>query len=1508
MKSILFFKALGQGERWITIHPPGHEKGQPLLIRDNPDGSAHVIGGAGGSLNMLKLRGVKSKDEYARSAVDRQKARAEEKKKQRQIDKQTGVHEAKKAAKDDIKLQRGSAEAEFVRTVADAMGWKKEDIEFPEERFENLSDVAANKLRNKHHSELLKRATEAVEQQRQALLNDADARAAAGINEVPLETKDSETISVEDLDPIKPESAGLGFSAEYHDRAEEAGLTETELQNEVQEAREQKQSQMSDQQRRAAIQRGETAKMIKEELKGIQEPDLPKIEGKLVEAKKAVDLIKAQKKLREIQKRAREANAEIEKSTEPKAFVLEVGNSDPDVTADLENDLRTLRTRAFLSEAGKHADLGKHVGVGAFNSINALALAAGGDALVDRSVVDVLGVAGAAQILARRLHSDLTPEEFNRVSSGMEEFHLHHYMSTSESALKQASEWQEVAKTIELGDGSTPHDLTVAQEMNAKRREAVVNANKILGTSLGEMEGNAALVAALRQGKQDGIQVSMGNANPESIIQQARAIGLQRGDYKLETAGANRFLSITSEGMDRLAKPINRADMQQIRRNLDIIEGKFDEDDWLPLGLARRPDLDMPVPAGVAPTLAEPFAPPTEPGAEAMGNSIKDYIGGRMADGDTPADIYADLLSLDMMQKVGDRRDEYIGALDVIAPSRDEKGKMIRSEHREEYFNALADAFVKKRYGGTRSALNSQKFTVDQKSVDALHRALSEHPEGVAAFKAIGDLTSQDQRALRETFYRDVAHESPDAADIRAELDTLTANEPERETSDMFGETTTNPEWSDWKQKRDELAGKVSASGLNWSRYLDMMRGNENAYAAIQDLIRSNVSKRFADHYNTLNPSAPIKTGRTVIRNNLNHLDAVDPDAREARIAKERELADSLRERDRGRYASGAVTDKLDAAREQRAAFEQAQMGFFASDGGQDDMFGSSKAADRPLSTDERHTIGHEAERQIAAMMGVVGKGFKPGRPVKLWNPTMSGGKNAARQRAIKLLEANKRVGLAFGTGSGKTLIGLGGFTQLHGKGLVKRGIFAVPSIVQAQFGGEALSKLEPGKYSWHCEPGASRDERIAAYKDPANHFCVVTHQSLRDDMLHIGAQHAGVTADVMRDRVAAMTPGELKAWGKATMEKEGINLDYMMVDEGHNLLDRQGKEDSGMSHVLGAISSNTPYYVSASADPVKNDLSEAFSALQKMDPERYTDRSAFMRRYGVDTEASKDMLRREMARYYYPSKIDPDITSEKREINVSLSDGQKSAMAELDKHASSARVARMQGRVDVAAMKSISPESFEGVPEADHEKLAGELQRSLGIMKETARHRIINAHPESAKLSKLSELAAERKGKPGVIFAHSLAAVEQIKKRLEADGHKVVTITGGDSSTSKGEKVAQFKAGDGGDIVVASDAASTGANLQKGQWLVQYDTPMVAMTHAQRNGRINRIGQKHNVELMDLVSDHPSEKAARRRLANKYMLRNLLTSPFEGLDDTGVAGFLKQKQVSEHAGQGGLL
>ena len=1502
---LAMMKALGANEHWITVHPNGADsRGQPLLIRDNPDGSASVLGGAGGKLNYLRLTGVKSKEQYKQHIQERHEAVKARKREQVEADKKAGVHEAKQEAKRQLTSQRRTHEQRFISTVASAMGWNEDELELKPESLSGLSDKARTRAIVKHHQTLLKRAKEAVNLQRQRLITDAEARADAGLGEVPLfvSPEQPEKLSVADLRPETDKSpAGLGYATNYKQRAEAEGMTAEDKLAEIEAVR----GELSPEERQAAIRRGETHKLIQQELEGLRMP-APDT-NKILDAREAMNLLKAEKQLKAAQKQAREAGRDLDKATEPKAYVIEVDDAtDNDIKEDLSNDLRTIQTRHFLNEVGKTSDnpteaLGRHIGVGAYNSINSLSLAVSGDSMMDRSVIDVLGIAGAAQVLARRIHTDM-PDDVQNITDAMEDYHLHHYMEASKDAMAQANEFHEFAKEIELGEAANGADLEVAAELNSKRREALNNANRALGQALGEMEANAALVKALREGASNKVQVPLGDISIDAAITQARALGLLRGDYQIERAGRSQVLTVNGSGMDKLASSIDRSSAEQIRRNLDIIEGRYDEDAWLPQGFANRPDLDLKPEPGVAPRLAISFAPSGD-----IEQSMRDYIGSRTADGDTPEEIVSDLQSLDFIQKAGaSRADEYLDALERVAPLKGEDGKRKVFESMSPAFESMADEFAERHMGGKIPPIHKQKIDVDAVAVDALHRALSAEPAGAVAYKQLGNLTPQDQRAIRDYFAKNVAKESPDAANQRQDIDRMEANEPLKEVEDMFGESATNPEWSEWRGKLDNLKAEYNTNNLSWSKYVESMGGTLKAYETVQDLIRSKVSKEFATAYNTLKPDRALKVGRTVVANHLDHADMLDPNIRAERSEKERALIDGLRERVSGRYASGSVSDKLAQRREDQASFEQAQLGMFSTEESPEGQ------ADKEPGIDERYTLGHEAERQIAAMMKVSGQNFKPGQPLKLWQPSMNG-KGVARQRAIKYLAENKRMSLAFGVGSGKSAIMLGGFSHLHAQGKVKKGLFLVPSIVQGQFSGEALRYIDPNSgINWHINPGAGRDERIAAYKDPEKHFSVMTHQSFRDDMIHLASRHEGIEPSDMAAKYNAMTEPDRKAWMKGVMDKEGINFDFLAVDEGHNMLNREGKANSTMANVADAVSAHTPYFVSASGDPVKNDASELFDLMHKMDSTRYSDRAAFMRKYGVDTDASKEALRREMARYVFPSKVDSGVNADRKEIHVDLSEGQQNAMTELSKHIANARIARMTGGVDVDAVKAISPDSFDGVPADQHETLAKQLSQSIGILKQTAERRIIDEHEDSAKMTEALKFASERNGKPGIVFARSLSTVKRLTEKLQSQGFRVASITGADSSADKEAKRQAFNPDSGNDadakadILIASDAAATGINAQRGQWLLQYDTPQTALTHAQRQGRIDRTGQKNDIELADLVANHATEHNARSRLRKKYGLRELLTTPLEGLDDTGIAYFLKQRR--EQADQGSLF
>ena len=90
------------GARWITVGSDGEGDGHPVLIMPHPDGSATVIGGAGGSMNFLKLDRLKTPDQWRESA--RQRAKEKREKEAERVANQTEEQKSKeKEATEQVK-------------------------------------------------------------------------------------------------------------------------------------------------------------------------------------------------------------------------------------------------------------------------------------------------------------------------------------------------------------------------------------------------------------------------------------------------------------------------------------------------------------------------------------------------------------------------------------------------------------------------------------------------------------------------------------------------------------------------------------------------------------------------------------------------------------------------------------------------------------------------------------------------------------------------------------------------------------------------------------------------------------------------------------------------------------------------------------------------------------------------------------------------------------------------------------------------------------------------------------------------------------------------------------------------------------------------------------------------------------------------------------------------------------------------------------------------------------
>lgn len=93
------------------------------------------------------------------------------------------------------------------------------------------------------------------------------------------------------------------------------------------------------------------------------------------------------------------------------------------------------------------------------------------------------------------------------------------------------------------------------------------------------------------------------------------------------------------------------------------------------------------------------------------------------------------------------------------------------------------------------------------------------------------------------------------------------------------------------------------------------------------------------------------------------------------------------------------------------------------------------------------------------------------------------------------------------------------------------------------------------------------------------------------------------------------------------------------------------------------------------------------------------------------------------------------------------------------------------------------------------------------------------------------------------VVFAYFRPTLHYLQERLAVDGIESIVLVGG-GQIDKYEILEKFKSGGGPSILLASEVASEGIDLQFSRVVVNYDLPWNPMKVEQRIGRIDRLGQ----------------------------------------------------------------
>jgi len=115
-----------------------------------------------------------------------------------------------------------------------------------------------------------------------------------------------------------------------------------------------------------------------------------------------------------------------------------------------------------------------------------------------------------------------------------------------------------------------------------------------------------------------------------------------------------------------------------------------------------------------------------------------------------------------------------------------------------------------------------------------------------------------------------------------------------------------------------------------------------------------------------------------------------------------------------------------------------------------------------------------------------------------------------------------------------------------------------------------------------------------------------------------------------------------------------------------------------------------------------------------------------------------------------------------------------------------------------------------------------------------------------NALLGQLKAYWQAHPGKKVVLFSYYKETLRYLKERMDREGIGNQLLYGG-MPEPKQEAIARFRENSNTAILLASEVASEGVDLQFASFLVNYDLPWNPMRVEQRIGRIDRIGQRED-------------------------------------------------------------
>lgn len=358
------------------------------------------------------------------------------------------------------------------------------------------------------------------------------------------------------------------------------------------------------------------------------------------------------------------------------------------------------------------------------------------------------------------------------------------------------------------------------------------------------------------------------------------------------------------------------------------------------------------------------------------------------------------------------------------------------------------------------------------------------------------------------------------------------------------------------------------------------------------------------------------------------------------------------------------------------------------------------------------------------------------------------------------------------------------------------------------------------------------------------------------------------------------------------------IETDFLIVDEAHRL------RNKGTNLYKGITRIRSNFRLLVTATPFQNNLSELYNLVNILRPGALGNWSQFRKRF-IKTDFKKDTARLNLLRGIVRKYV---IRRRRKSLDLDIPNR-------------SARTIRLKANAEENELSRITEEYIMRITQNDASNLKGIrgllmcslLRRAtssanaigtsfenaiLGLEKrnltyesrgeveellESGIDRAIEMR-EKANSSKLKAVFKELSSSDNqlIIFSEFKATTYWLSKELQLNGFEATHFHGGLTSSKRYDLVKDFWENKS-QVFVSTDAGSEGLNLQVANRVMNYDLPWNPMRIEQRIGRVHRLTQKREVEVINLVVN----KSIEQRVLDKVLYKiGLFEDVIGGLDE----------------------